>query len=112
MVLTIPRERRYHQMTNYSEILSNIQEIKSAAKLREFLISTEKLLSPIEVPSTKPVAYATSMDYISMAILRKTPFQYGNCIAVQSVGDGNCLFNSLSILLIGTDSLAFELKVI
>lgn len=104
MVLTISWEQQNHQQRNptTTKILANFQEIKSPAKLREFLISTEKISSPIEVPSTKPVANETNMEYISMTILRKTPFQYSNYIAVQSIVDGNFLFNFLSILLIGT----------
>ena len=47
-------------------------------------------------------------DAVANSLLRH--FHSSDLVALQSTGDGNCLFNSLSILLIGNEDLSVELR--
>lgn len=50
------------------------------------------------------------IDQISDRLLHQFYFPDTNSTAVRETGDGDCLFNFLSILLIGTEALAVELR--
>lgn len=50
------------------------------------------------------------IDQISDRLLHQFYFPDTNSTAVRETGDEDCLFNFLSILLIGTEALAVELR--
>ena len=61
------------------------------------------------ISAVSPIFIDTQEDEISREIMQNGGIE--GYTALQSTGNGNCLFNSVSILLFGNESKAVELRV-
>ena len=95
---------------NFNEYLLAIELAKSSLQVREMLQELGRSMSPIG-PVIPQESILAGIDYVSLAIMHESQLDYGAEIPVESYPDGNCLFNSVSILISGNQSMASELKV-
>ena len=95
----------------YEPLINYISKLKCPKTLRFVLQSIGSRLPKFEIPKNVDKKYQTNIDYISLAILRQSDMPYGDKIPLISKADGNCLFHSVSILLVGNLSMSQEIKV-
>ncbi|WAR31702.1 VRTN-like protein [Mya arenaria] len=77
--------------------------IATAVARENLLIGEEKYFSCEE-----PVGYETETDYVAQDILSR--FHTTNGITLKVTGDGDCLFNAVSLLLFGNETKSIELR--
>ena len=90
--------------------MQSLYKAKSNDEKLSILLNLSEELPEFSVPEI-PILYRTKMDYVSLAIINSTSKKAGSAIPLTSKGDGNCLFSSLSLLLLGDNSLITELKL-
>lgn len=100
---------------DYGTVLGVISTAPSIDCLREVVMNTAGKLKSFESPNAEPPkTYKTSVDYTALAILRKSTVKlnvsYQDYFAIRSLTDGNCLFSSVSFVLVGNSSLTQEIK--
>lgn len=94
----------------FEGLLNYLSGITDPGYLRSCIQTISSQLEPFALTDTYANNFPAKIDYTSLAILRESDIEYGHLIPLSSLADGNCLFNSISILL-GDMSLRFEIKV-
>ena len=95
----------------YDKLLSYLLKQKNPVHLREVVKAISRRLPVFTVMATMPRCYEGNIDYISLTIIRQSATCYRDVIPIESLPNGNCLFNSVSLLLCGDNSLTPEIKV-
>ena len=103
--------KRVNTNTNFWELLQSFRQFQDSGSLRSAIFQASENIPKFHMPEI-PKTYQSKIDYTSLGIIRESEMPFVESLPIVSKPDGNCLFNSISLLLAGDLSLTYEIKVI